>query len=84
MKIEPEPLARLMKETPGDKVEEAIVNDRTVDSLRVLAMLHSSQAVASSKGNQHDKREKGRRKEKEREKEDEVNRKRKVEKKGSL
>ena len=27
-----------MKEILGDKVEEAIVNDRTVDSLRVLAM----------------------------------------------
>ena len=30
-----EPLAELMKEVPGDKVEEAIVDDRTVDYLRV-------------------------------------------------
>ena len=38
LNIEPEPLRKLMKETLGDKVEEAIVNDRIVDSLRVLAM----------------------------------------------
>ena len=31
-----EPLTKLMKEVLGDKVEEAIVDDRTVDSLRVL------------------------------------------------
>ena len=38
LKIEPEPLRKLMKETLGDKDEEAIVKDRTVDSLRVLTM----------------------------------------------
>ena len=35
-KAEFKPLTELMKEVPGDKVEEAIVDDRTVDSLRVL------------------------------------------------
>ena len=38
LKIESEPLRKLMKEALGDKVEEAIVNDRIVDSLRVLTM----------------------------------------------
>ena len=36
LKAEFEPLAELMKGVPGHKVEEAIVDDRTVDSLRVL------------------------------------------------
>ena len=38
LKIEPEPLARLKKETLGNNVEEEIVNDRTVDSLRAHMM----------------------------------------------
>ena len=38
MKIESEPLRKLMKETLGDKVEEVIVSNRTVDSLCVLTM----------------------------------------------
>ena len=38
MKIRSEPLKKLMKEALGDKVEEAIVNDRIVDSLHVLTM----------------------------------------------
>ena len=38
LKIESEPLRKLMNEALGDKVEEAIVNDRIVDSLRVLTM----------------------------------------------
>ena len=72
LKIEPGSLGRLMKETLGDKVEEAIVNDRTVDSLRVLTMSEhgwsagmqrstrqrdSNQAVASNNCKQHNKRE---------------------------
>ena len=36
LKAEFEPLRELMKEVLGDKVEEAIVDDGTVDSLRVL------------------------------------------------
>ena len=36
LKAEFEPLTELMKEVLGDKVEEAIVDDGTVDSLRVL------------------------------------------------
>ena len=36
LKAEFKPLTELMKEVPGDKVEEAIVDDRTVDCLRVL------------------------------------------------
>ena len=62
----------LMKETLGDKVEEAIVNDRSVDSLRAHVMSEhadtkrimkaqaprdSSQAVASNNCKQHNKRE---------------------------
>ena len=38
LKIESEPLRKLMQEALGDKVEEAIVNDRIVNSLRVLTM----------------------------------------------
>ena len=38
LKIEPEPLRKLMKEALGDKVEEAIVNDRAVDTLHALTM----------------------------------------------
>ena len=36
LKAKLEPLTELMKEVLGDKVEEAIVDDRTVDLLRVL------------------------------------------------
>ena len=36
LKAKLEPLTELMKEVLGDKVEEAIVDDRTVDFLRVL------------------------------------------------
>ena len=42
LKIEPEPLRKLMKEALGDKVEEAIVNDRIVDSLCFLTMSEHS------------------------------------------
>ena len=42
LKIEPEPLRKLMKEALGDKVEEAIVNDRIVDSLCVPTMSEHS------------------------------------------
>ena len=38
LKIEPESLRELMKEALGDKVEEVIVSNRMVDSLRVLTM----------------------------------------------
>ena len=38
LNMEPEPSRKLMKETLGDKVDEVIVSDRMVDSLRVLAM----------------------------------------------
>ena len=42
LKIEPEPLRKLMKEALGDKVEEAIVNDRIVDSLCFLTISEHS------------------------------------------
>ena len=38
LNMEPEPSRKLMKETLGDKVDEVIVSNRMVDSLRVLAM----------------------------------------------
>ena len=38
LKIEAEPLKKLMKEALGDKVEEMIVSNRMVDSLSVLTM----------------------------------------------
>ena len=38
LKIESESLRKWMKKALGDKVEEALVNDRIVDSLRVLTM----------------------------------------------
>ena len=38
LKIEPEPLRKLMKETLGNKAEEVIVNDRIADYLRVFTL----------------------------------------------
>ena len=42
LKIESEPLKKLMKEALGDKVEEVIVSSRMVDSFRVLTMSEQS------------------------------------------
>ena len=63
-----EPLTKLMKEVLGDKVEEAIVDDRTVDSLRVLTtsghglfanMEHIMKAQAPRDDSMHGSRLKG-------------------------
>ena len=54
LKIEPDPLRKLMKEALGDKVEEAIVNDRIVDSSRVLTMSeHGLKAQAPPDNSRH-------------------------------
>ena len=72
LNIESELLRILMKKVLGDAAEEAVVNDRVVDSLRVLTMSEhglsvaiqrstqqrdSNQAVASNNCKQHNKRE---------------------------
>ena len=72
LNIESELLRILMKKVLGDTAEEAVVNDRVVDSLRVLTMSEhgwsagmqrstqqrdSNQAVASNNCKQHNKSE---------------------------
>ena len=68
LKIESEPWKKLMKEALGDKVEEAIVNDRIVDSLRVLTMSgHGLSAnmerIMKAQASRDDQQERGGRKE---------------------